>query len=835
MRGSTLVLPIIGIAAALSACQASTNLRALPDSIRAKNEKADRARVRFDQPQEAESLRAMKREITSGSTDVYARYAAALDARRALPRYSTTRGLELPPATGEASRRSGAFSPWEFLGPGNIGGRTRTILVDPRDPSVLYAGGVSGGVWKSVTGGERWFPVGDLLPNLAVNSMAFAPDNPDVLYLGTGEGYFREEVRFTGLPLRGAGIFVSHDAGATWTRLASTAGDDFHWVNDIVFSVHDPRRLYAATRTGVFRSDDAGESWTRVLHPSVKGGCLDLVVRPDQSGDWLLAACGTLATSTVWQKKDAERAGPWTAVLTEPGMGRVSLAVAPSSPNVMYALAASSVKRPEDDVAGAMHAVFRSDEGGDAGSWNALVRGNDPDPVRANMLNNLITNVQLQCFGEGTNRVIAMGWYVNVIAVDPKSPDRVWAGGVDLFRSDDGGRTWGPASYWWTSPSDSSFVHADMHAIVFHPAYDGESNQTMLIGNDGGIARTDNARAPLGTGLGAACDPEASAVAFRAMNDGIGITQFYHGAVAPDGSFVVAGAQDNGTILGRAGKPDEWTRIFGGDGGYCAIDPTNPSVIFAESQYMNLVKSTDGGVRFQGARSGMSGRFLFIPPFVMDPSDPRTLWAGGESMWRTTNQATSWSKASANFGALVNSIAVAPSNPDAVLAGLHDGTIHRTDRARTSTASTSWASSKPRDGFVTSVAFDPHDARVAYATYGGFGGSHVFRSDDGGASWRPIDGDGSAAIPDIPVHALVVDPDYPVRLYAGTDLGVFVTLDGGGSWLAESDLPAAVTEWLVLQNDPGPRLYAFTHGRGVWRASLQPLSRARPVRPGAGR
>lgn len=829
------ILPA-GLALALIpvACQSIATPKRLPDSVRLKNEKIERVRSRDDQPQEAEHLRAMKRQVYAGSTDIYGRYVEALDRRRALPRYSTVRGMELSPAAFGADLKSAVLSPWEFMGPGNIGGRTRTILIDPRNAQILYAGGVSGGVWKSVTGGERWFPVGDLLPNLAVNSMAFAPDNPDVIYLGTGEGYFREEVRFTGLPLRGAGIFVSHDAGATWTRLASTGGEDFHWVNDLLFSVHDPERLYAATRTGVFRSEDAGASWTRVLDPQVKGGCLDLAVRPDQPGDWLLTACGTLATSTVWQKKDAESAGSWTSVLTEAGMGRVSIAVAPSSPNVMYALAASSVKRPEEDVAGGLHAVFRSDEGGDAGSWRALVRRDDPDPIHANMLTNLITNVQAQCFGEGTNRSIAMGWYVNVIAVDPKDAERVWAAGVDLLRSDDGGRTWGPASYWWAEQVAPSWVHADIHAIVFHPDYDGVSNQTMHIGNDGGIARTDNARAQIGKGLISACDPANSSVSFRTLNNGIGITQFYHGAVAPDGSFVVAGAQDNGTLLGRAGMPDEWTRIFGGDGGYCAIDPTNTSIIFAESQFANIVKSINGGVDFNGARGGLSGRFLFIPPFVMDPSDPRTLWTGGESMWRTTNQASSWVQASVGFGALVNSIAVAPSNPDAVLAGLHDGTIHRTDRARSAGASTNWPSSRPRPGFVTSVAFDPHDARIAYATYGGFGGAHVWRSETGGATWQPIDGAGDATLPDIPAHAIIVDPSYPRRLYVGTDLGVFVTLDGGASWLAESDLPAAVTEWLVLQNDPLPRIYAFTHGRGVWRTALKPLARTRPVRPGAG-
>jgi len=214
----------------------------------------------------------------------------------------------------------------------------------------------------------------------------------------------------------------------------------------------------------------------------------------------------------------------------------------------------------------------------------------------------------------------------------------------------------------------------------------------------------------------------------------------------------------------------------------------------------------------------------------MDPSASRRLWTGGQKMWRSENQASSWQQASSAFTAYVNSIAVSPADSDFVLAGLHDGTIHRTNRGRTSGAATSWPSTKPRSGFVTSVAFDPHDPSIAYATYGGFGGAHVWTSADSGATWEPIDGSGAGELPDIPVHAIVIDPAYPKRLFVGTDLGVFVSLDGGSAWLVEADLPRAVTEWLVLQSDPDPRLYTFTHGRGAWRAALQPLRRSRPVR-----
>ena len=199
----------------------------------------------------------------------------------------------------------------------------------------MYAAGVSGGIWKTANGGKRWRPVGDEMTNLAVNALAFDPANPDTIYAGTGEGFFREEVRATSLPLRGGGIFVSHDRGESWSLIPSTGGPRFYWVNDLVISLHDSSRIYAATRAGVMRSKDGGATWARVLLPRVKGGCLDLALRTDKRTDFLFASCGTLGTATVYRKAKAERGGKWTPVLSEEGMGRTSLAIAPSDQDIV--------------------------------------------------------------------------------------------------------------------------------------------------------------------------------------------------------------------------------------------------------------------------------------------------------------------------------------------------------------------------------------------------------------------------------------------------------------------------------------------------------------------
>jgi hypothetical protein len=427
-----------------------------------------------------------------------------------------------------------------------------------------------------------------------------------------------------------------------------------------------------------------------------------------------------------------------------------------------------------------------------------------------------------------------MGWYCNVIAVDPVNPDVVWAAGVDLFRSDDGGRNWGLASYWWASydPWDPSFAHADQHAIVFHPDYDGAANTTMFAANDGGVFRTDNPYAAVGGSEMAICDPTYSAVVFEDLNHDLGITQFYHGAVFPGGNGYLGGTQDNGTIRGA----DHWGRngwrfVSGGDGGYVAFDPDDPDTLFTESQRLGLQRSFDGGQTFAPATSGITEdftNFLFITPFVMDPNTATRLWTGGRRLWRTDNSAVSWSAASAYLSgsSKVSALAVEPGDSQSVLVGTTNGFIYRNNQALAAGAATFWNSSRPRDGFVSSITYDPSSADTVYATYAGFGGRHVWRSRDGGVTWVDIDGRGAASVPDIPVHSVVVDPSNGERLYLGTDLGVMTSLNGGRTWAVENTgFANAVTEWLVLGSDAGgqPWLYAFTHGRGAWKVALNPV------------
>ena len=595
-----------------------------------------REKPRYDQPSEAMEYYRLKR-LPPGATEIpVEKYLAAKMQMDAMPQYSSAQNRALPSRNELKAHRTEAspeaLGMWEPLGPGNIGGRTRALLIHPTTPNVMYAAGVAGGVWKTANAGARWEPLTDLMANIAVSCLAFDPSNPNVIYAGTGEGFFNGDA------VRGAGLFRTTDGGANWTQLAATGTSDFYYVNDLVVSQANPQRLYAGTRTGVWRSLDGGATWGKVLNYA--NGCLDLVMRTDQATDYVFASCGTFSGAEIFRNTDAGGAGTWTSVQKETGMGRTSLALAPSNQSIVYALSANTLSGMFRD---GLYAVFRSTSNGDAGTWAAQVRNNNPLKLNTILLTNPLGSFRSEC-GLGANSFANQGWYDNVIAVDPLDANRVWVGGIDLFRSDDGGANCGVASYWWPEPNVPQYAHADQHVIAFHPNYNGTSNKQMFIGNDGGVFRTDDARATVVAGVTAPCNPSASGVRWTSLNNNYGVTQFYHGAVFPDGKSYFGGTQDNGTLLGTdANGTNGWREIYGGDGGYVAIDPTNPNVLYASTPGGRFRKSTDGGKTFGDAILGLSGANLFITPLAIDPSDPQRLWTGGTRLWRTENGGANWS------------------------------------------------------------------------------------------------------------------------------------------------------------------------------------------------
>ncbi|NNE07976.1 MAG: hypothetical protein HKN20_05370, partial [Gemmatimonadetes bacterium] len=637
---------------------------------------------RFDRPAEAMEFYHDQR-LAEGETELpFEHMRGELEKIRAREIAQTKTGADGAPVPGP-----GGILAWNEVGPGNIGGRTRAIVFDPVNPDIMYAGGVAGGVFKSTDGGATWNPTDDLMLNLAVSTIAIDPNDGNVLYAGTGEGFG------TGGPfVRGLGIFKSTDAGATWNQLSGTVSGvptgAFYYVNKIVISPNDSNRLYAATRYGVWRTLDGGANWSVVLaNPSYMAaanvsngstlGCLDLAVRSDRNPDVLFAAFGSSQADGLFRSDDG--GATWFGYNTPSHQGRMSIAIAPSDNDVVY--------------------VTMTDNGGLGGYGRIanLYRADDGENFNAVLdLNHkfgpwLFSYVSIATGCYEYFYIPSQGWYDNAIAVDPLDPMKVWVGGINTYRSDDGGQTFGIAGYWFfytADPVPPVNIHPDQHAIVFHPGFDGTTNQTMYVGNDGGLFRTQNARAATSQeecAIGENPGPPPD-IAWENLNNGYGVTQFYHGDAAKQIDMFVGGAQDNGTSRGLSTTdPNGWDLLYGGDGGYVAIDPTDPDRLYIEIQgFPQIFESIDGGDSFYAAVNGITDTDgLFITPFAMDQSNPDVMWTGGQRPWRTTNGTASWELAGTNFAGpnQISAIAIAPSDGNVVYLGFNNGYVVRSTNA----------------------------------------------------------------------------------------------------------------------------------------------------------
>jgi len=791
---------------------------------KAEKEKKERP----DEPEEAAQFHLLQRTGSPAGELPVERYLDAKDHAEKMLQFDVSRRATLGRGGKvRAAQTTQDLGLWTALGPGNIGGRTRSLLIHPDNPDIMWAGAVGGGVWKTKDGGQSWTPMADLLPSIGISAMALDPKNPDILYAGTGEYYTSSTL---GNSIRGLGIFKSTDGGETWSRLSLIGTTSYFYINDIVVSPNDSRRIYVAHWGGVSRSVDGGATWVPVVsRASPNNGCQDLVIRTDKPEDWLLASCGTLATPATAIFRTVDGAGNlvWAEVFKAQNMGRTSLALAPSQQDTVYAMSANAAS---GDRQRSMLGIYRSTQAGEPASWETRVAADDANLLNVTQLSNPRELFDQVCFG-GELTWASQGGYDNVIAVDPVNPEIVWTGGIDLMRSEDGGRNWGLASFWQLQPPRGA--HADHHAIAFHPRYDGVGNQTLFDAGDGGIYRTLNARSPVATGARAACPPYATEVIWETLNNDYGVTQFYKGAIYPGGAMYFGGTQDNGTLRGSDGTgANSWREIRGGDGGSVSVDPTNPNILFNSFVRLSIGRSTTGSATFSPVTTGItepSANFLFIAPVTMDPVEPKFLYTGAQTLWRTDNSGDRWAAASAAIptaNGTISAIAVAPSDPSKVLIATSRGFVYRTANGRTSTAATAWQSVRLRLGYLSWLAFDPADANIAYATFSQFKGvaadQHVYKSSDGGATWTGIDGRGEDSLPDIPVFTILPDPKDSRALYLGTDIGLFVSLDAGLTWTRDQN-PFALAPTTALQIDRGAgvsNLFAFTMGRGVWKTNL---------------
>ncbi|MBX9841010.1 MAG: hypothetical protein K2Z80_04285 [Xanthobacteraceae bacterium] len=689
---------------------------------------------------------------------------------------------------GERARAAAALAPlpgtaqWELVGPANIGGRMTSLAYAPKKPNKIWAGAAGGGVWTSDNGGQSWRALWHNQPTLNIGSVAVDPQNPSIVYCGTGEANLSAD------SYPGVGVFRSTDGGDTWQILApaDTAGIPTR-IGALAVNPFDSTHLCLGGVThseggsdGLFVSRNGGLSWGRQTFPgSGPYRCHAIVFHPKIPGTLFATIDARGARNGIW--KSTNGGASWTQLkngLPAPEkIGRTSLAIARSNPAVIYAISS--------DAGEGVLGVFRSDN--DGNKW---------------------TNVAGTHFVEEGQMS-----YGNTIVVHPTNPNHVLCGGVDLHLTRDGGKTWKQVTRWDAKRGRPNYAHADHHCLVMP----GEQPGLVYDMNDGGMDVS------LDGGL-----------TWSNRSNGLAVTMFYDVDVAQsDGRMFGGGAQDNGTVATLAGtittgdgdtvpltgKPDAFVEITGGDGGWMLIDPKDTGHLYTTAQNMWVYRfRKSSGWRLVSPPAKKSEQNAVWMVFLeFDPKNTRTVFAGGLRVWRTKDDGNNWLPVSPELdGSPISAVEVAQADSKSVYIGTENGGIFRS-RDGGNTWSGDLASPVLPGFTVTRIITSPTDARTVYATVANFNARHVFRSKDAGATWTDIDG---GRLPNVPHHAIAIPSARPSTLFVCSDAGVHVSTDGGNVWKSITrNLPTVPIIDLVYHDADGT-LTAASYGRSIWRLKI---------------
>ncbi len=689
---------------------------------------------------------------------------------------------------------------WRSIGPAISGGRVAVVVGSPRNPKLYYLGAAGGGVWKTIDGGASWKPVFDAQHVPSIGAIALDPQNDDVVWVGTGETNPRNDV------IAGAGLYRSGDAGKTWHYVGLRETEQ---ISKIAIDPHDPRRLVVgtmgdffrdSTARGVYRTSDGGKSWTQALYLGPASGTSDLAVDPHDfnvmyAGMWHFRRLPWTFTSGgpddgIYKSVDA---GATWQRLTGAGlpagiMGRIGLAVAPSDPKRVYALIES-----KDGI------LWRSSDAG--ASWKLVSKDTLADQ---------------------------RPFYFTHVAVDPKNADHVFAVSEMLSESKDGGATFKEIA------KDS--VHVDYHSIWIAP----DDPTRIIVGEDGGFALTQDGE-------------------HWSFSENLAIGEVYHVGYDDGTPYrVCASLQDNSAFCGPSSALDSsgnsnrnWESVVGGDGVWTWPDPTDPNIVWSDSQ--------DGSLSLYDRRSQRNTsvqpwfatadeafdlslgkyRFNWSSPIAFAPWDPHTVWFGGNVVFETSDRGATWRPISpdltldnkahqrpsggplaydvsgAEFTDTILDIEGSTLSRGEIWVGTDDGLVQVTRDG-----GSHWhkvTPPAPPDGRFEIVAPSTLRAGTAYAAldrhFVGDRTPYAFVTHDFGAHWASI---AAGLPPNQPVRAIRPDTRAPGLVYAGVENGLYLSYDGGAHWRAFGpELPPAPVYDIRIQPRYNDLLLA-THGRSLY-------------------
>jgi photosystem II stability/assembly factor-like uncharacterized protein len=690
---------------------------------------------------------------------------------------------------------------WRSIGPAIFGGRTADVEGVPGNPNIVYVASASGGLWKTINGGITWKPIFERQGTLSLGDIALEPNNPDVIWAGTGEANTRNSVSF------GDGIYKSTDGGKNWQHLGLK---ETRHISRIIIHPQNPGVVYIAAlghasgpneERGVFMTTDGGKTWQRTLFVDAEHGACDLEIDP-QNPNILYAAMWRFERKPWTFVSGSEKGGVFRS--TDGGrtwsrltnglpkqIGRIGVKVAPSNPNIVYVIAESKEGT-----------MFRSDDKGD--TFRTLTR-------QAN--------------------IVSRGFYYTDLRVDPQNENRVYAVASTLFVSIDGGRTYRPIA---------PRIHIDYHSLWIDPL----NPKRMWCGQDGGV--------------GVSFDQGES---WEYVNN-LPIGQPYH--VYADNRlpfyWVMGGMQDNGSWTGpsRTREPagilnDDWRMVSFGDGFKVINHPDDPEIYLSLSQGGNIVR-TDMRSREQqlvkpwvggsgGPASNQKYRFNWNSPLVFSPHNKTTIYLGGNIIFKSPDFGRTWERFSpdlttndpeklkeaggpvatenttAEYHCTIISLNESPVKSGMVWAGTDDGNLQlTTDGGKNWINLTKNITGLPPFSPVSHVEPSTTNADLAYVSFDRHLlddlKPYVFKTTDSGKMWTNISGNLPATAY---VHALKEDPKNSNLIYAGTELGLYATYDGGNNWIELNlkNLPRVAVHEIVVhprEND----LILATHGRSFW-------------------
>ena len=689
-----------------------------------------------------------------------------------------------------------ADAEWYPVGPSNIGGRITALDYDPVN-NLLYAGAAAGGVFKSTDTGITWIPKTDFFPSLSVGALVIDPMNPGIIYCGTGEANISTD------SYAGFGMLKSTDYGETWfisglEESRHIAEIEIHPLNTNIIYTAVSGGLYSKSEDrGVYKSTDAGVSWDRVLFLNDSTSAIDVAVDPGDLNIVYAAMWERLRGPTFRKAaginsgiyKSTDGGTTWNQLLNglpspNPIIGRISIAVAPSNPNYIYALyKQASSPNGSDNV---FHSFYKSTDKGN--NWTQMPPGILP--------------------GEFSS----FGWYFGVLEVDPNNPDLVYCADIDIFKSTNGGSSWQNITYSYYGTFDEQ--HPDQHALWINPS----NPNALIVGNDGGIFTTTVGANPW------------------TKSYDLPIAQFYASEIDYlQPQIKLGGTQDNGTLKSD-GTINNWDFIYGGDGFHTKVDYTNSNIIYAESQFGGIGRSTNGGQNFNYIANGIDfTRTNWSTPYVLDVLDPYILYFGTYKLHKTTDRGNNWTVISPDLtrglnGRLGTITCVSSAvESDNITRVIYVGT----DDAKLSVSTNSGTDWQDRTGilpqrYITDALADVNDPATAYVTLSGYNldetNPHVFRTTDYGMNWTDI----SSNLPDVPVNSIVIEYNDDSTLYIGTDAGVFYTTDLGSEWsVLGSGLPNSPV-FDINYHQPTQKLVAGTHGRSLFEIDLTGLTDVNP-------